>query len=155
MTQNPTQSPESPREPRSPRVSHKGRRTKGARVERQIAAMLGGKRTPLSGGAGGNDLTFQPGNLIGDTFGIEVKARANLPVLISAAMRQAEVALPLGSPRRPAVVLKADGEPPLFVARLEDVKVWCEALAETGRGSKVRELARQLQSIATELRSIG
>jgi hypothetical protein len=124
-------------------------------VEREIASLLGGRRTPLSGGAGGNDLMFEPGNIFGDTFGIEVKARANLPVLLAAAMRQAEVALPLGSPRKPAVVLRADGTPPLFVARLEDVKVWVEALAETGRGSKVRELARQLQAIATELRGIG
>jgi hypothetical protein len=115
---------------------------------------VGGKRTPLSGGAGGNDITTRDDSLF-NVWGIEVKARANLPALLSAAMRQAEVALPLGSPRRPAVVLKADGERPLFVARLEDVKVWIEALAETGRGSKVRELARQLQAIATELRGIG
>lgn len=136
------------------RVSHRGRRAKGGRVEREVAAIVGGKRTPLSGGAGGNDITTRDDSLF-NVWGIEVKARANLPVLISAAMRQAEVALPIGSPRRPAVVLKADGEPHLFVARLEDVKVWVEALAEVGRGSKVRDLARQLQGIATELRSIG
>lgn len=136
------------------KVSHRGRRAKGGRVEREIASLLGGKRTPLSGGAGGNDITFPAGS-IWDVWGVEVKARANLPALLSAAMRQAEVALPLGSPRNPAVVLRADGERPLFVARLEDVKTWAEALAETGRGSKVRELARQLQAIATELRSVG
>jgi hypothetical protein len=127
------------------------RGAKGRRVERQVAAMVGGKRTPLSGGAGGNDITTGADSLF-DGWGIEVKARANLPVLISAAMRQAEVALPLGSPRRPAVVVKADGEPPLFVARLEDVAIWAAALNETGRGSKLRELARNLDAVSAELR---
>jgi hypothetical protein len=151
MTSRPA---ESAVEPRSRRVSYRGAPNKGRRAEREVAAIVGGKRTPLSGGAGGNDITTRDDSLF-NVWGIEVKARANLPALLSAAMRQAEVALPLGSPRRPAVVLKADGERPLFVARLEDVKVWIEALAETGRGSKVRELARQLQAIATELRGIG
>ena len=146
--------PESLPAPRTAKVGYRGRRAKGGRVERQVAAIVGGKRTPLSGGAGGNDITTHDDSLF-NVWGIEVKARANLPALIVNAMHQAEVALPIGSPRKPAVVLKGDNAPALFVARLEDVKVWVEALADTGQGSKVRELARQLQSIATELRSIG
>src|SRR4051812_25480966 len=106
---------ESAVEARRLKVAHRGRRNKGSRVEREVAVIVGGKRTPLSWGAGGNDITTRDDSLF-NVWGIEVKARATLPVLISAAMTQAEVALPIGSPRRPAVVLKADGEPHLFVA---------------------------------------
>lgn len=116
---------------------------KGTEGEREVAALLGAKRTPLSGAGGGNDLTLVPPPW--DVWGIEVKRRREPVMFLMHALDQAEAALGIGSQRRPAVLHRGDRSPWLFTARLEDVRTWVEALAEMGNGAKVRSHVRELE----------
>ena len=126
---------------------------KGSEFERQMAAQFGGKRTPLSGGAGGNDLIFDGG--IWNDWGFELKRRARLPAMVVAALSQAALALPLGSPKRPAVLMKEDRGRPIFIAYADDVLQWCEALAEIGESHRLKPLARELRAIAAQLEGMA
>jgi hypothetical protein len=128
-------------------------KAKGRTAERYVATKLGGKRTPLSGGTGGGDVTLPVGNLWAD-WSVEVKARASLPALITRAFAQAESDIRIGDRRKPLVILKADRSPALAVFRLDDVVAWVEALAQVGRASRVRDLGRELERIAFELKGI-
>jgi hypothetical protein len=128
-------------------------RAKGRAFEREVALLFGGKRTPLSGAAGGNDITFEPDGIWAD-WGMEAKRRARLPVLVTAALDQAEAALPLGTRKRPAVVMREDSGRMVFVAYASDVKTWCEALAEIGESHRLRPLARELRAIAAQLEAM-
>ena len=74
-----------------------------------------------------------------------------LPNLITTALAQAATDIKIGDRRSPALILKEDRGRILFVAHLEDVVSWAEALAEVGSASKVRALGRQLESISREL----
>src|SRR5437870_3524702 len=65
-----------------------GTQRKGARLERRVAALTGGKRTPLSGGAGGNDVTHLDGSLW-SFWGIESKGGRQVPVFFESAYLQA------------------------------------------------------------------
>jgi hypothetical protein len=129
-------------------------KAKGTRLEHHVASVTGGKRTPLSGSAGGGDITHPTGTIWHD-WSWECKQRKTLPALITGAMAQAQFDIPLGDRRKPAVVIREDRGRALFVAYLDDVVPWAEALAETGQGVKVRQLAKQLLGIAEELRGIS
>ena len=128
-------------------------KAKGSRLERDVASVLGGKRTPLSGGSGGGDVSLPTGSIWSD-WSWECKQRAALPALITGAMLQANADIRVGDRRRPAVIIREDRGQALFVAHLSDVVTWAEALAEVGNASKVRDLGRQLEGIARELRSV-
>lgn len=126
---------------------------KGRRYEHEVARLFGGKRTPLSGGAGGNDITFDAS--IWDDWGIEAKRRARLPVMVTSALEQAKCALPLGSRKRPAVVMREDNGQSIFIAYAADVRQWCEALAEVGESHRLKPLARELKAIAAQLEGMA
>lgn len=126
-------------------------KAKGSAYERQLARQLGVKRTPLSGADGGNDLMIPDGHLL-DPWGIEAKRRKKLPASIVSWLAQAEYALPVGSMRKPAVIMREDRGRSIFVAYLDDVMAWATALADTGSGKRHRDLARQLERIAAELK---
>ena len=128
-------------------------KAKGRLYEYEVARQFGGKRTPLSGGAGGNDITFK--DSIWDDWGIEAKRRARLPVMVTAALEQAKGALPLGSRKRPAVVMREDHGQSIFIAYADDVLQWCEALAEVGESHRLKPLARELKAIAAQLEGMA
>lgn len=84
--------------------------------ERKVAAILGGRRIPVSGrGRGDNPDIEHP------TLSVEVKSRASFPAWLEDALRQAECSVQNG--KTPAVVLHQDRKPyrdALVVIRLED-----------------------------------
>ena len=70
-------------------------------AERRIAAILGGRRIPVSGrGRGDNPDIEHP------ALSVEVKARASFPAWLESALRQAELSATDG--KTPAVVLHQD-----------------------------------------------
>ena len=70
-------------------------------VERRIAAILGGRRIPVSGrGRGDNPDIEHP------TLSVEVKARDGFPAWLEDALRQAEVSA--GEGKTPVAVLHPD-----------------------------------------------
>jgi len=85
-------------------------------AERRIAAILGGRRVPVSGrGRGDNPDIEHP------AFSVEIKARASFPAWLEDALRQAELSA-LGG-KTPAVVLHPDRRPyrdALVVCRLSE-----------------------------------
>lgn len=127
---------------------------KGSNYEREVARTIGAKRTPLSGADGGNDLTFEQDHIWAD-WGVELKRRKMLPASILSWLAQAEYALPIGSQKQPAVVMRQDHGRSIFVAYLDDVIAWSSALAETGQGQKARAIARQLRVAADALEKIA
>ena len=135
-------------------VSGAASKRKGSRVEREVAAVLGGKRTPLSGATGGGDVTLPPDS-IWNSWSIEVKARKGLPKMVTDAMAQAQADIALADPRKPMVVLREDRGRMLAVVDLRDLAIWAEALAEVGHGFRLREMAAQLEAIARAIRSIA
>ncbi len=95
-------------------------------AERRIAAILGGRRIPVSGlGRGDNPDIEHP------TLSVEVKARASFPAWLEGALRQAEVSAARG--KTPAVVLHPDRKPyrdALVVLRLSE---FAELVGDSGR----------------------
>jgi hypothetical protein len=84
--------------------------------ERKVAALLGGRRIPVSGRGRGDNPDIHH-----ELFSIEVKSRKTIPAWLEDAMRQAEVSVKDG--RLPVVVLHQDWAPyaeSLVVLRLED-----------------------------------
>ena len=74
-------------------------------AERRIAAIIGGRRIPVSGrGKGDNPDVEQPPALSG-----EVRARASFPAWLKTALKQAE--LSATDRKTPAVVLHPDRRP--------------------------------------------
>jgi hypothetical protein len=128
-------------------------KAKGSRFEREIARTLRAKRTPLSGASGGGDVSFPTDSIWAD-WSMELKRRAKLPAFVTAALRQAAGDIRIGDRRKPAVVMREDGGPAIFVCYLDDLRPWVEALAEVGRAGRVHDLGRQLEAIAHELRSV-
>lgn len=125
-------------------------KAKGSRLERDAASVLGGKRSPLSGGIGGGDLWFEPGSIFGDAFLFEAKARRVLPALLTAAMAQAQAAC-TGTNKKPAVIYREDRGEMMIAFRLPDIVQFCQALAEVGNGYKIkghiRAVRRELDEI--------
>ena len=84
--------------------------------ERKVAALLGGRRIPVSGrGCGDNP------DIHHELFSIEVKSRKTIPAWLEDAMRQAEASVKDG--RLPVVVLHQDHRPyteSLVLLRLSD-----------------------------------
>ena len=82
--------------------SRRGRRVRDwKQAERRIAAILGGRRIPVSGrGRGDNPDIEHP------ALSVEVKARASFPAWLEDALRQAELSATDG--KTPAVVLHQD-----------------------------------------------
>lgn len=124
---------------------------KGSAFERELAAILGGKRTPLSGAVGGGDITL-PSDSIWRAWSWEAKRRARLPAFIVAALEQAEHDLAIADPRKPAAAFREDGGRIIVAFYLDDLLPWIEAIAEIGRGGHVRRLASDLEKLAQELR---
>ena len=85
-------------------------------AERRIAAMLGGRRIPVSGrGRGDNPDVEHP------TLSVEVKARASFPAWLEDALKQAELSASEG--KTPVAVLHPDRRPyrdALVVLRLSE-----------------------------------
>jgi hypothetical protein len=129
-------------------------RPKGGRFEREFAHTIGGaKRTPLSGASGGGDISFEAGALWGD-WSWELKRRQKLPVSITDAMYQAAGDIALGDRRRPAAAMREDGGKTIVLFYWHDLQPWVEAIAEVGRAGRVRDLGKQLEAIAHELRNV-
>lgn len=87
------------------------------RSERHIAALIGGRRVPVSGRARGDQPDIEHPRL-----SVEVKTRVTLPAWLLGAMRQAEAASRDG--RLPVVILHQSGDrydDALCVMRLGDV----------------------------------
>jgi hypothetical protein len=85
--------------------------------ERKVAALLGGKRVPVSGRSCGDSPDIQH-----DLLSIEVKSRRKLPIWIEDAMTQAETCAQGG--QLPVVVLHQDNQryqDALVVMRLKDL----------------------------------
>jgi len=78
-------------------------RDRWKRTERQVAAMLNGRRVPVTGRTRGDVPDIEH-----DRFSIEVKERQALPAWLNAAMAQAEAAV-IGN-RLPLVVLHERGQ---------------------------------------------
>ena len=84
--------------------------------ERKVAALLGGRRIPVSGRGRGDNPDIHH-----DLFSIEVKSRKTIPVWLEDAMRQAEVSAK--DECLPVVVLHQDHAPyakSLIMLRLND-----------------------------------
>ncbi len=84
--------------------------------ERKVAALLGGKRVPVSGRTRGD-----APDVLHDSFSIEVKSRKKLPAWIEEAMKQAEASAKDG--QMPVAVLHQDGRryrDSLVICRLGD-----------------------------------
>ena len=85
--------------------------------ERKMAALLGGKRVPVSGRARGHSPDIQH-----ERFSIEVKSRKKLPAWIEDTIKQAEACAQ--DRQLPLVVLHQDGQryqEALIVMRLKNV----------------------------------
>ena len=84
--------------------------------ERKVAALLGGRRIPVSGRGRGDNPDIHH-----ELFSIEVKSRKTIPAWLEDAMRQAEVSVK--GKRLPVVVLHQDHMPyteSLVLLRLSD-----------------------------------
>jgi hypothetical protein len=84
--------------------------------ERKVAALLGGRRIPVSGRGRGDNPDIHH-----ELFSIEVKSRKTIPAWLEDAMRQAEVSVK--GKRLPVVVLHQDHRPyteSLVLLRLSD-----------------------------------
>lgn len=104
---------------------------------------------PLSGAVGGGDLKIPSGSIWG-IWCFEAKARRRVALLYDA-LDQAQKDIGIGSLRKPAALIKADHQPVLFVAKLEDVIGFAEGLAEVGQGYKIKGLLRQARRILEEV----
>ena len=85
--------------------------------ERKVAALLGGKRVPVSGRSRGHSPDIHH-----ERFSIEVKSRKKLPAWIEDAMKQAEACAQ--DRQLPLVVLHHDGQryqEALIIMRLKNV----------------------------------
>ena len=105
-------------------------------AERRIAAILGGRRIPVSGrGRGDNPDIEHP------TLSVEVKARASFPAWLEDALRQAE--LSATDKKTPAVVLHRDRRryaDALVVLRLSE---FAELVGPAGGGIPPAKLVNQ------------
>ena len=84
--------------------------------ERKVAALLGGRRIPVSGRGRGDNPDIHH-----ELFSIEVKSHKTIPACLEDAMRQAEASVKDG--RLPVVVLHQDRTPyaeSLVVLRLSN-----------------------------------
>jgi len=123
---------------------------KGNLYERELARSMSAKRRPLSGASGGGDIAPRPGTIWAD-WSWEAKRRKRLPAFVTNALTQAATDIALGDPRKPAVLMREDHGRTIFVAYWDDIRPWCEAVAETGHGSRLRALAKELRAISLEL----
>lgn len=125
-------------------------RAKGRKLERDAAAVFGGKRTPLSGAAGGNDVTLPTASIFGE-LAIETKARKRMSwTVIDQAFDQARAASKGGN-KIPAVVTKEDGGKPMIHLDLAEFVQWSTALAEMGNGYAAKRVLAQIRRGVDEL----
>lgn len=126
-------------------IQRSSARQKGRRLELAAARALGAKRTPLSGAAGGSDVTD-------GRFSIECKARSRLPALIEKAFGQAVGDIAFGDPRVPLVILKADRQEPIYCVR---ESVFLNLLAESESGpTGIYQLREKLRSALKLIREV-
>lgn len=126
----------------------------GQNFEGKVAKLTRGKRRPQS-----RDDTPVGGVLERDWF-IESKFGAQTPRFFWNAYHQASRHRAIGQPYRPsAVILGKEGEPTLFVARLEDVVAWRDALADVGSGytllPHVANILKEAEVVRKILKSHG
>lgn len=130
-------------------------KAKGRAGEHEVARLVGGKRTPLSGGiAGDADIVLPTGSIWHD-WKIEVKRRKKIGgVSLQDALLQADATIGIGGNQKPMVFAREDhGEWYIFV-RANDLIQWAEALAEVGLSGRVRVLATKIITDAREIREI-
>ncbi len=128
-------------------------KAKGSRLERESAAMIGGKRSPLSGAVGGGDIWLPSDSIFAD-WSWEAKARAKLPAYFTAAMSQAEIEC-RGTNKRPAIIMKEDRGVIMFASRLDDFVQWSKALSEVGQGSSIRATINQAQRLLDQAKEMA
>ena len=121
-------------------------KAKGSAYERELARSMSAKRRPLSGASGGGDIAPGPGTIWAH-WSWEAKRRKRLPAFVTNALTQAATDIALGDPRKPAVLMREDHGRTIFVAYWDDIRPWCLALAETGHGYRLREIARELRAV--------
>lgn len=126
---------------------------KGARLERETARIMGGKRMPLSGAQGGGDIRLPAESIYNDWL-VEAKSRARLPAYFSAAMKQAELECK-GTRKRPAIILREDRGKIMVAFLLEDFVQWSSALAEMGQGQKVKSLVRDARRVLDQIEGLA
>lgn len=126
---------------------------KGRAFEREMAKLLGGKRDPTSGAISGHDIVLEPHGIFAD-WAWELKRRAALPNLVHNALLQSASHISIGDRRRPAMAMRGDGGRAVVAFWAEDFVTWSEALSEMGQGAYVRQYARQLEKIASEMRRL-
>ena len=129
----------------------KSPKAKGSRVEREVAAIMGGKRTPMSGAIGdalAADVTF-PRDSVFSPLHVEVKARAMIPAYVTAAYLQAKAAC--SSLKSPAVVIKQDRGNPFVFMDLAEFVTFTTALSEVGAGYRIKSLAREARRTLEEI----
>jgi hypothetical protein len=136
-------------EPRKPRIKPSSARQKGRRAEHKAAKLLGSKRQPLSGAAGGGDVARHG---LADRFSVEVKARPSFSV--QKYLEQALSDISEGDTRKPLAVLVPDRQRSIFCLYAED---FIDLLQNEGPDSafKIRELARKLETLAKEIRCLA
>lgn len=122
-------------------------KNKGRAGEHEVAALLGGKRTPLSGRIPGTaDVSLPPPF---DGLWVEVKRRAKLPAFFTEAMAQARYAKTKLTV--PVVAIRADGDRWAICFDGEEFRQWALALAQQGSGFIIRQ---HLQRIMQEVQAI-
>lgn len=122
---------------------------KGSRLEREAAAVLGGRRMVLSGAVGGGDIAIPSDSIFAD-FSFEAKSRKKLPDYFTKAMRQCEYEC-RGTAKRPAIIVKEDHGRIMVNLYLDDFVQWGRALAELGNGAKAKALVRDAKRVLDEL----
>lgn len=118
-------------------------KAKGSAFERKIAGVLGGRRAPLSGAVGGGDVW---GGELSDHFTLELKKRAKLPVLITAALKQASQDAGYGTVLKPAVICEEDHGQPIICFWLEDFLSVFRGLQELPERSNLRNAIRKAKA---------
>lgn len=125
-------------------------KAKGSRLEREVAARLGGKRMVLSGAVGGGDVAVPAGSIWNDWVWECKNRNGALPEWVTKALLQAELEC-AGTRRRPAAVLRNPRSRPVVCFYFDDLVAWVEALAEVGNGqalkSAIRQVKRQLDEV--------
>lgn len=136
-------------ERKKPRIKPSSARAKGRRAEHKAAKLLGSKRTPLSGAAGGGDVVRHG---IADRFSVEVKARPSFSV--QKYLEQAMSDISGGDTRKPLAVLVPDRQRAIFCLYAED---FIDLLSDEGPTSayKIREIARKVETLAKEIEGLA
>lgn len=123
----------------------KAERDKGAAFEREIARLLGGKRSPFSGAIGGGDIW---GGKLAQHFVLELKKGKQVPVFFRNALQQAQKDVPYGSGKKPMVIASnhGDGTDDAYVVlKLHDFLDFVESYSGDPDADMIREVLAALR----------